>query len=63
MKHSESRPTEFSFGKELWIFWYGDRPSVLDEILSPELKGKNHCSVYVATSVYVVRLPVVMGLF
>ena len=39
-KYSESRPTDISYGKELWIFWYGDRPTVLDNILSPDLKGK-----------------------
>lgn len=39
VKHSEQRPTDISFGKELWIFWYGDKPSVLDEIITSELKG------------------------
>jgi len=42
VKHSEVRPTDLSFGKELWIFWYGDKPSVLDDVLSPELKGMSH---------------------
>jgi len=39
-KYTESRPADINFGKELWIFWYGDPPSVLEEILSPVLKGK-----------------------
>ena len=40
VKHSEQPPADISFGKELWIFWYGDQPNVLDSILSPVLKGK-----------------------
>lgn len=40
VKHSEQRPADTFFGKELWIFWYGDKPSVLDDILTPDLKGK-----------------------
>ncbi|KAL4223449.1 Mediator of RNA polymerase II transcription subunit 13-like [Mactra antiquata] len=43
-KHSESRPTDISFGKELWLFWYGDQPSVLEEILSPDLKEHEYGS-------------------
>ena len=40
VKHSEQRPTEVSYGKELWIFWYGDPPVVLEDLLPPDLKGK-----------------------
>lgn len=43
-KHSESRSADITFGKELWIFWYGDRPSALDHILSPELKENEYGS-------------------
>ncbi|KAH3888561.1 hypothetical protein DPMN_012599, partial [Dreissena polymorpha] len=42
-KHSESRP-DVLFGRELWIFWYGDKPSILEEILAPELKEQEHGS-------------------
>ena len=38
LKHSDQRQTD-TYGKELWIFWYGDQPSVLEELLPPNLKG------------------------
>lgn len=41
IKHSDQRPTD-SYGKELWIFWYGDQPSVLDELLPPNLKEQEY---------------------
>ncbi|XP_064647452.1 mediator of RNA polymerase II transcription subunit 13-like isoform X2 [Lineus longissimus] len=35
---SDSRGNEqYSFSKELWLFWYGGQPSNLQELLSPEL--------------------------
>ncbi|XP_025089778.1 mediator of RNA polymerase II transcription subunit 13-like isoform X2 [Pomacea canaliculata] len=30
-------PDQLSCSKELWIFWYGDQPSILDSLLSSDL--------------------------
>ena len=47
---SEQKVTDqLSNGKELWIFWYGDEPHNLSNLLSHELQGKNICQVPVVT--------------
>lgn len=33
-------PEQMSFSKELWVFWYGDLPAKLSDLLSPDLRGK-----------------------
>eukprot|EP00106_Octopus_bimaculoides_P002648 XP_014770090.1 PREDICTED: mediator of RNA polymerase II transcription subunit 13-like [Octopus bimaculoides] len=39
LRNSEQRlPDQLAYGKELWIFWYGDKPLSLDTLLSPSLK-------------------------
>lgn len=36
---------QLSYNKELWVFWYGDPPSFLNDVLcDPSLKGE--CSVF-----------------
>ncbi|KAK7490637.1 hypothetical protein BaRGS_00018054 [Batillaria attramentaria] len=46
LKNSELRaPTDqLSCSKELWVFWYGDQPTILDNLLSsdPTLKDIEH---------------------
>ncbi len=32
-------PDQLSCNKELWIFWYGDEPGNLKQLLAPELSG------------------------
>lgn len=48
LKNSEHRvpPDQLSCSKELWVFWYGDQPAILDNILSsdPALKDIEHGS-------------------
>ncbi|XP_046361472.2 mediator of RNA polymerase II transcription subunit 13-like isoform X2 [Haliotis rufescens] len=45
VKNSEARsPEQLSVGKELWVFWYGDEPTGIDNLLSPDLKELEHGS-------------------
>ena len=34
-------PDQLSCNKELWIFWYGDEPGNLKQLLAPELSGRS----------------------
>ena len=39
-KSQTDKPVDhLSCKKELWVFWYGDEPANLSNLLSPELKG------------------------
>lgn len=39
-----------NFTKELWIFWYGEEPDLID-LVPAELTGSSHLSLFVLSSV------------
>ena len=49
LRNSEHRlnpSDQLSYNKELWVFWYGDQPRFLNDLLSSDPSLKGECSAF-----------------